>query len=95
MYFTQHFYRIVSAVPICIRNVGRYAAKWLIKLNELGVAWEDMHLLGSSLGGHTAGAAGHFTDGRVGRITGLDPSGPLFHMETTEDRLDPRFFVPN
>merc|ERR1711915_571050 len=39
-------------------------------------------------GAHAAGYAGRYTDGRIGRITGLDPSGPLFHSVSPEDRLD-------
>ena len=40
------------------------------------------------MGAQAAGYVGHFTGGRVGRITGLDPSGPLFYSVTDDDRLD-------
>ena len=35
--------------------------------------------MGASLGAHAAAIAGHLTDGKMGRITGLDPSGPLHY----------------
>ncbi len=55
---------------------------------SLGVRWEDIHVIGGSLGGQAAGHVGHAVGGKVGRITALDPSGPLFHSERRKDRLD-------
>ena len=45
-------------------------------------------VLGASLGAQVAGYVGYYLDGRLSRITGLDPSGPLFHSVPTSDRLD-------
>ena len=70
-------------------TVGRKTAdfvSWLVE--EMGVRWENVHVLGSSLGAQAAGYVGHFTEGRLGRITGLDPSGPLFYSVGDRERLD-------
>ena len=48
----------------------------------------DTHVIGVSLGGQVAGAIGYYTHGQLGRITGLDPSGPLFHVVPASERLD-------
>lgn len=69
--------------------VGRKTAQfvsWLVA--EMGVSYGDVHVLGSSLGAQAAGYVGHFTGGALGRITGLDPSGPLFYSVGSRDRLD-------
>lgn len=69
--------------------VGDITAKfvsWLV--SDMGVVWDNVHVLGSSLGAQAAGYTGSFTGGKIGRITGLDPSGPLFHSVGTVDKLD-------
>ena len=63
-------------------------AEFLAFLVSEGASFDKFHVLGASLGAHVAGYVGHFTDGRIARITGLDPSGPLFHTVPEEDRLD-------
>lgn len=49
------------------------------------------HLVGHSLGAHIAGFAGKtvqtLTGINLGRITGLDPAGPLFLLADADDRL--------
>ena len=54
----------------------------------MGSDYDKIHVLGSSLGAQAAGYVGFFTGGSIARITGLDPSGPLFYGVTDEDRLD-------
>lgn len=68
------------------RYAGVDIAELLVKLKNKGhLELEKVHLIGYSLGAHTAGVAGYEvqrkTNGvKVGRITGLDPAGPEFDM---------------
>ncbi|XP_046641911.1 pancreatic lipase-related protein 2-like isoform X2 [Daphnia pulicaria] len=55
---------------------------------ELGVKASDVHLIGHSLGAHTAGYAGEKIF-QLGRITGLDPAGPYFRGMPSFACLDP------
>lgn len=73
--------------------VGRQLALLLLDMARLGMPLARAHLVGFSLGAHAAAVAGHALAGRVGRITALDPAGPLFDARRLRDeparRLDP------
>lgn len=49
---------------------------------------KQVHIIGHSLGAHTAGYAGAMVPG-LGRITGLDPAEPFFQGMPAHVRLDP------
>ncbi|XP_007197288.2 endothelial lipase [Balaenoptera acutorostrata] len=72
------------------REVGHSVARmlnWLQGKEDFSLG--DVHLIGYSLGAHVAGYAGNFVKGTVGRITGLDPAGPMFEGVDIHKRLSP------
>lgn len=72
-----------------IRVVGALIAKLLTSMKRhCDLDLSDVHIIGHSLGAHTAGYAGEALNG-IGRITGLDPAGPLFEGKDPAVRLDP------
>ncbi|CAL8125675.1 unnamed protein product [Orchesella dallaii] len=66
------------------RYAGEAVAAFLIEVinRRLISSWKDVHIIGHSLGSHVSGVSGYEihkqTESKVGRISGLDPAGPLF-----------------
>lgn len=72
------------------RLVGHSVARMLDLLQEKDdFTLGNVHLIGYSLGAHVAGYAGNFVKGTLGRITGLDPAGPMFEGVDIHKRLSP------
>ncbi|XP_030026714.2 uncharacterized protein LOC115444885 [Manduca sexta] len=70
------------------RLVGKQLAMLLQGLAKyIDMRFEDVHLIGFSLGAHVAGFAGSELR-NISRITGLDPAGPLFEFQDPRARLD-------
>lgn len=70
------------------RVAGAVIAQFLEDLmKNKGVRSRDIHLIGFSLGAHTAGYVGERIQ-NLGRISGLDPAGPYFENTAAEVRLD-------
>ncbi|XP_026485773.2 uncharacterized protein LOC113393211 [Vanessa tameamea] len=70
------------------RLVGKQLAMLLQGLAQhIDLRFEDVHLIGFSLGAHVAGFAGSELK-NISRITGLDPAGPLFEFQDSRTRLD-------
>lgn len=72
------------------KRLGRHVAEIIDNLAETkGARYNDIHIIGHSLGAHASGVAGHFTKQKVSRVTGLDPALPLFEdVADLKDRLD-------
>ncbi|XP_063233508.1 lipase member H-like isoform X2 [Bacillus rossius redtenbacheri] len=69
---------------------GRATARLIDKLASRGQDLGNVHVVGHSLGGQTAGVVGGFvTAGQVAKITGLDPAGPAFADKDLKYKLDP------
>ncbi|KAH1027547.1 pancreatic triacylglycerol lipase [Dendroctonus ponderosae] len=71
------------------RVVGEYTAEFIDYLVSKGLYLPSLHLAGLSLGAQMAGVCGrNVKSGRIRRITGLDPAGPLFTKWPKSLKLD-------
>lgn len=65
-------------------RVGAILGAFIMQLYEHGLNIKRVHLVGQSLGAHIAGFAGRYINEnhpkgeKIGRISGLDPAGPLY-----------------
>ncbi|KAG0436361.1 hypothetical protein HPB47_017990 [Ixodes persulcatus] len=80
--------RIVGLEVASLIEKLRHASPDVFFKLAFGIAPESMHVYGHSLGSHIAGYAGEKLQGRLGRITGLDPAEPFFQGMPTHVRLD-------
>ncbi|CAF4847186.1 unnamed protein product [Pieris macdunnoughi] len=67
------------------KRIGEDLGDALLELSNHGLDLKRVHLMGHSLGSHLMGHAGKQTTKQqkpVGRITGLDPAGPLYDSPT-------------
>ncbi|KAK9712526.1 Lipase [Popillia japonica] len=72
------------------QTAGKSLFYFLQFLARQDVSYDDIHLIGHSLGAHVAAmGADALPDGRIGRITGLDPAGPGYSDVAHNLRLDP------
>nr|XP_036674233.1 lipoprotein lipase isoform X2 [Drosophila suzukii] len=72
-----------------VKPVGKVLAKFVDFLHqEAGLRFEDLQLVGFSMGAHVAGLAGkHLQTGRLRMIRALDPALPFFRYAKEEERL--------
>lgn len=80
------------AYNLVVENYKEVAVQISVLINQLqkqGSKLESFHFIGVSLGAHVAGFVGTLFEGKIGRITALDPAGPMFKGADTYDRLDP------
>ncbi|XP_068593422.1 phospholipase A1 member A isoform X2 [Cebidichthys violaceus] len=79
------------AYNLVVENYKEVAVQISVLINQLeqhGCTLESFHFIGISLGAHVAGFVGTLFEGKIGRITGLDPAGPMFKGADIFDRLD-------
>ncbi|KAL7983535.1 hypothetical protein Chor_000411 [Crotalus horridus] len=79
----NYFSAVASA-----KKVVPYLTHLIDQMLENGVAVDSIYMIGVSLGAHIAGFIGKAYNGKIGRITGLDPAGPLFTGKLAIERLD-------
>jgi len=72
------------------RKVGARAGQLLSFLKEnVQLNYDDVHVLGFSLGGQLVAFIGQELNGVLPRITGLDPAGFLYHTAPADEKLTP------
>uniref|UniRef100_A0A8D0H521 Lipase domain-containing protein n=1 Tax=Sphenodon punctatus TaxID=8508 RepID=A0A8D0H521_SPHPU len=76
--------------PHAVQNTKKVAEilkKLIDQMLADGASLDSIYMIGVSLGAHIAGFVGKMYNGKLGRITGLDPAGPLFSGKPPDERL--------
>ncbi|KAE8621840.1 hypothetical protein XENTR_v10004990 [Xenopus tropicalis] len=69
------------------RKVADILKRFIDNMLSQGATLDSIYMVGVSLGAHISGFVGKMYNGSIGRITGLDPAGPLFNGKPPEERL--------
>ncbi|XP_055386627.1 endothelial lipase-like [Condylostylus longicornis] len=73
-----------------VNGVGRLIGKFINFLNSNGISYDNIYIIGHSLGAHVAGAVGDFIQPhKINTIYGLDPAGIGFIGLLPQYRLSP------
>ncbi|VVC44526.1 Hypothetical protein CINCED_3A001355 [Cinara cedri] len=73
---------IIYPIPAYLTShIGHLVAEFLKKCVEYKlISFREIHLIGHSFGAHIFAAAGDALDGKIGRITGMDPAAYGFEF---------------
>ncbi|XP_053733348.1 phospholipase A1 member A isoform X1 [Synchiropus splendidus] len=86
IYISSYAYNLV------VENYKEVSLQISVLINQLqkhGCELKSFHFICISLGSHVAGFVGTLFEGKIGKITALDPAGPMFKGTDIYDRLDP------
>lgn len=71
-----------------VPRVGKFVGEFLSHIaSNYNYSLSNVRVVGHSLGAHVAGVAGKHTNGTLDYIVGLDPAGPMFFIDNTDNRL--------